>query len=249
MKLLKMIERLAYKYGLHDVFADFVEMSALAISNAVDKRQFDGREARYMQIVKRYTKDEVQQFPRMLGALVDELETQGWDVLGRAFGELEVHNKWRGQFFTPYEVCRLMASVNIDAAHMDALIAQRGFVTLNEPTVGAGAMVLAFADRMRNAGYNPQTQLHVTAQDIDPRAVHMAYIQLSLMHIPAVVVLGNTLKVEQREVWYTPAHIMGGWSWKLQRTEQPAPVSVPAPVPAPIPPAQPSSPEQLGLFC
>ena len=247
MKLSKMIERMAYKYGLHDVFADFVEMAAIAISNAVDKPQFDKREERYMRIVKRYTKDEMQQFPMMLGALVDELETVGGDVLGRAFGELEVHNKWRGQFFTPYEVCRLMASVNIDKTHMDSLIAQQGFVTLNEPTVGAGAMVLAFADRMQDAGYNPQTQLHVTAQDIDPRAVHMAYTQLSLMHIPAVVILGDTLRVEQREVWYTPAHIMGGWSWKLKRREQPAPM--PAPVAVTIPQAQLSPTEQLGLFC
>jgi hypothetical protein len=42
------------------------------------------------------------------------------------------------------------------------------------------------------------------------RAVHMAYIQLSLLHVPAVVVHGNTLSLEEWGYWYTPAHILDG---------------------------------------
>jgi hypothetical protein len=45
----------------------------------------------------------------------------------------------------------------------------------------------------------------------------MAYAQLTLMHIPAVVVHGNTLSLEESDHWYTPAHILGGWNWKLRR--------------------------------
>lgn len=56
------------------------------------------------------------------------------------------------------------------------------------------------------------------AQDIDSRGVHMAYLQLSLLHIPAVVILGNTLLVEERERWHTPAHILGLWQQKLRRS-------------------------------
>ena len=89
-------------------------------------------------------------------------------------------------------------------------------MTLNEPACGAGAMVIAFADAMLDAKLNPQTQLHATCQDVDPRGVHMCYLQLSLMHIPATVILGNSLSVECREVWHTPAHILGGWDWRLR---------------------------------
>ena len=52
-------------------------------------------------------------------------------------------------------------------------------------------MVIALAEAMRAEGINYQRQLHVTAIDIDPRVVHMAYIQFSLLHVPAEVVVGD----------------------------------------------------------
>lgn len=42
------------------------------------------------------------------------------------------------------------------------------------------------------------------AQDIDIRCVWMAYIQLSLYGIPAMVIHGNTLTMEEWDRWYTP---------------------------------------------
>jgi hypothetical protein len=45
----------------------------------------------------------------------------------------------------------------------------------------------------------------------------MAYLQFALLHIPAVVIHGNSLSLEEFGRWYTPAHIMDGWSWKLRR--------------------------------
>ena len=40
-------------------------------------------------------------------------------------------------------------------------------------------------------------------------------ITLSLWHIPAQIVVGNTLSLEVREVFYTPAHYTGNWDYKL----------------------------------
>lgn len=48
-------------------------------------------------------------------------------------------------------------------------------------------------------------------------AAMMSYVQLSLMHVPAVIVHGNTLTLEEYSHWYTPAHIMGGRSQRLSR--------------------------------
>jgi hypothetical protein len=45
----------------------------------------------------------------------------------------------------------------------------------------------------------------------------MTFLQLSLLHVPAIVIVGNTLSLEERERWYTPAHIMGMWDNKLRR--------------------------------
>lgn len=255
----KLMRQAANRHQLWDVFADFCEMGALSIANAVDLAQREERERRYLDRIKRYEPDEQALFPQMLAALVDRLEEGPDDVLGRLFGELELGNDARGQFFTPYELCRLMAGINVGEKSLDGPIAERGYVTLMEPACGAGAMIIAFTDEMQRHGYNPQQQLHVTAQDIDSRGVHMTYLQLSLLHIPAQIILGNTLALEQREVWYTPAHIIGGWNWKLARKSpllaandnQPAPVlavipDAPQPEPVHVPAVMPT--EQTDLF-
>ena len=72
--------------------------------------------------------------------------------------------------------------------------------------------------------------------------------------IPAVIVHGNSLTLEEWDHWHTPAHIMDGWDWKL-RNARPAEVqSVPEPAREPgRPPAEavitPTNPHsQLSLF-
>ena len=45
----------------------------------------------------------------------------------------------------------------------------------------------------------------------------MNFLQLSLLHVPAVVIHGNTLTLQAWSHWYTPAHILGEWQWKLGR--------------------------------
>ena len=211
-----------HKHSTWQVFSDFVEMAAISLSNAIDKRQAESRESRYMEIVKRYAPDDLEQFPRMLAELVNELETKPEDVLGHVFHELELHNKYRGQFFTPYPLCQMMAKMHACNGHAQAIIEKRGFITAAEPACGSGAMVIALAEALRQEGINYQRHLHVTATDVSESCVHMAYLQLSLLHIPAVVVHGNSLSSEEFSHWYTPAHIMGGWAARLRnRPERP----------------------------
>jgi hypothetical protein len=252
-ELMRLLRENTGRFDLWTIWRDFVEMAAIAISNAVDLRQRDVREAQYMAIVKKYTRDEANRFAHALGALTNALEAAEFaDVLGATFMELELGSKWAGQFFTPYEVCRLMAAVSLgDPA---PLIADRGFITVSDPAVGAGALPIAMAQAVREAGHNYQRCMHVTAQDVDARAAHMAYIQLSLLHVPAVVIVGNTLAGECREQWFTPAHVLGGWGRRLASQRLPsdqAPVRVAPPVP-PVAPTQPKEkrgqPDLLGLF-
>lgn len=221
----KHIESLGHRHNRWDVFSDFVEMSAISISNGVDLAQREAREERYLQIVKRYTGDELARFPEMFGELVNALEDGFDDVLGRLFHDLELHNKYQGQFFSPYPLCRMMAEVTLEG--VGEKVAAQGFVTLQEPACGSGAMVIAAADAMLAAGLNYQQSMHATLVDVDPKCVHMAYVQLSLLHVPAIVVLGNTLSLEVRSQWFTPAHIMGGWTWRLRRAQPASVVEVP----------------------
>jgi len=103
---------------------------------------------------------------------------------------------------------------------VEAKIADRGYVSASEPACGGGAMIIALAHERRDAGINFQQHLHVTAVDVDVKCVHMAYLQFSLLHIPAVVVHGNTLSMKEHSAWLTPAHIMGGWWYRLKARQQ-----------------------------
>jgi hypothetical protein len=94
-------------------------------------------------------------------------------------------------------------------------------------------MVLALAQALRDQDINYQQKLHVTAIDIDSICVHMTYIQLALLHIPAIVIHGDSLAMESWSTWYTPAHVIGLWGMKLRRQRrereaEPEPITVEA---------------------
>lgn len=217
-ELVKLLLSLSGRHSHWQVFSDFCEIMANAFSNAVDIPQREAREARYMQLIKGYNKAELETFAQGMAHLTLAMEAETRDVLGRTYHDLELHNKWAGQYFTPYDVSRMMAKMTIGSgADLKARIEERGFVTAQEPAVGSGAMVIALAHEMREAGINYQQHLHVTAIDIDPKCVHMAYVQFSLLHIPAVIIHGDTLAMKEYSHWYTPAHIVDLWQWRLRR--------------------------------
>ncbi|AKM45352.1 type I restriction endonuclease subunit M [Burkholderia contaminans] len=233
--LVKLIQQFGYSHQTNTVFADFVEMAAIALSNSVDKPQFDSREKRYLEIVGKYQPDEVQRFARMFAELTlsfehrlgadDDLPPGALpcpgnltDVLGETYMMMGIGNDRAGQFFTPYSISRLMAGISIGGR--SEVIEQDGFMRMQEPACGAGGMVIATADALLSIGQNYQETMHATCIDIDARCVHMTYLQLSMMHIPAVVVHGNALTMEVWGMWYTPAHILGGWRAKLRQRRQ-----------------------------
>ena len=215
----KLIRSLSPRHRTYQVFSDFVEMAACSISNAVDPSHYEEREKRYMDIVKKYKKEEVDAFPKLLGHLTMALEEEPSDVLGNLYHSLEIQNERAGQFFTPYHVSKMMAKMILADNSPKTIIEEKGFIRASEPACGAGGMVIALAEALKEDGINYQDRLHVTAVDLDPTCVHMAYVQCSLLHIPAVIVHGNTLTLEEFSHWRTPAHIMGFWDSKLKRGE------------------------------
>lgn len=231
-ELARLIEANSYRHRRHEVFRDFCEIAALSISNAVDRSQFDAREARYLEVVGRYERQEVARFPQMLGCLVESLQAGLHDALGSLFMAMSLGDHWRGQFFTPYEVALMMAKMTMHDA--GRVIEQQGFITLCEPAAGAGGMVLACANSLHDDKINYQRTMHATLVDVCPTAVHMAYVQLSLCHVPAIVLHGNALTLEEWGHWVTPAHVLGGWDYKLARRGF-ADAATTAPTPDPVP--------------
>lgn len=219
-EIVKSIESIAYKTGqrVHNVFSDWVEMMAIAFSNRIDLAKFDERENRYLAIAKKYNKAQLEGISELLTKLVlcfnpYEDVVNYDDYLGSIYMGLNLGNAHRGQFFTPYSVSTLMAKIS-GGSKEDYL--RRDITLLSEPTSGAGGMVIAFAENLRDIGVNYSRHLYVRAQDIDPLCVYMTYVQCTLLHIPAIVVLGNSLTDEVRDSWITPAYILGDFSERMR---------------------------------
>ncbi|MFJ7416709.1 N-6 DNA methylase [Streptomyces sp. NPDC098077] len=197
------------------IFDDFVEMAALALRNAVDvhgSESWGARERHYLQIAGGYSRTELNRFAHALALVTTEMQRAPCDVLGRLYEELELGNERLGQFYTPYGVAQLMAQMQIDMVVEQ--VERKGFAEVYEPACGAGAIMIALSQTMLESGLNPQTQLHVTAEDIAPQAMHMIYVHLTLLHIPAVVRRCDVLTLETFETWPTLAHLLGNWSQK-----------------------------------
>jgi len=245
------IRQFAYGHHTFTIYRHFVELSALALSNVADPINKAAREQQYLSIVQQYKPAEFQRFPSLLGMLATCLEYEPTDVLGRLYHRLEIHNHQSGQFFTPYPVCLAMAKMLVhDAKH---LVQEQEFIRAQEPCVGSGAMIIALAQALKDEGINYQQHLHVTAIDIDTLCVHMAYVQCTLLHIPALILHGDTLRGDVYSQWRTFAHVMGWWDAKLARVVRQRTVPSHAHQPskasltAPIQPLQPVG-TQLTLF-
>lgn len=218
---IKLYRELTYRWTPWEVRQDFITMYACAISNAVDKSHFNEREAMYLKRIQKYSKKEQELFPQLAAEVVLALEKNPeQDFLGKIFMELNLSNDSGGQFFTPYNVCRMMAEMTVGdvVAHVE----KHGYITINDPACGAGATLIAAvhaaAKPLSEAGFNWQNHVLVTAQDIDYTVALMCYIQLSLLGAAAYIKIGNTFTEPMdstdtlENYWFTPMYFSGVWS-------------------------------------
>ena len=254
-KILKTIQKLSYRHSAWNVFSDFIELSALSIANSADKKTevWEAREKQYLETIGKYSPDEQKLFPTMFADLVDALtysltwENAPTDILGEIFHELELHNQYKGQFFTPQHICNFMGAIALGDSK--GQIEEHGYIGMAEPACGSGAMVFGLAWAMMEAELNYCTQLVVEATDIDLKCVHMCYLQLALYGIPAIVIHGNTLTLEKWSVWYTPVFIFHVWAWKVKRERKQGNTGNESPKEPELEQAEPvKAGEQLSLF-
>lgn len=211
----QLFKELNKRHNPHQVFNDFLELSALSISNSIDLKNYKVREERYREISKRYTKNELNLFSDILGELAVDLEKPK-DVLGDMLMELEEGNKIKGQYFTPFHICLLNAAIAFD----EEKLKENGFLVVNEPSCGGGSLIIALYVTMLKRGYNPEKQLKVIARDLDLKSVFMCYIQLSLLGVAAKVEHSNALSCETFSEWKTPEWILGGWQYREPKNQE-----------------------------
>jgi type I restriction-modification system DNA methylase subunit len=197
----KLFRETARYHNRYQVFRDFVTMAAVALENAI--LQCNELENEYFQTIAGYEKDDLNRMARLLALVTEGLDAGMCDFLGSIFMELEIGSKDMGQFFTPFSLSELIAGL-VMGQRVQELADGAPYVTLDEPTCGAGGMVIAAAKVLLDRGYNPQTQLLVQCTDLDPVAARMCFVQLSLLGIPACVRIGNSLSQKITREMYTP---------------------------------------------
>lgn len=209
-EFIALFEKLAQRYGRFDVWSDFVVMSAIAISNSVDFHFWEKREQEYMERIGKYAPEEGKLFAEMLTqVLVGLTRHPEQDYLGTVFSALHLHDEWKGQFFTPYDIAVLMVQINIPKNLDDWK--SKSTVTVSDPTCGAGCLMIAYANELEKVFPGAKQKTVFYAQDIDRIAGLMAYIQLSLLGCRAVVKIGDSLLNPLKEnepitenIWLTP---------------------------------------------
>lgn len=216
------------------VWADFVTLAAISLAAQLDPpdtEKYKARDAEFHSIMKRYTENERRVFVELLQIMVQALEDEPeQDFLGEMFMLLELSNHWKGQFFTPYSVCRMM--VEITMQDVDARIERKGWVGICDPACGAGALLVAARNYMvrHPCGKLPfHQQTLFVAQDIDRVAALMCYLQLSMLGCAGYVTVGNTLtnpgialggnpvlpiEKEGQDIWCMPLFHDQIWVWR-----------------------------------
>lgn len=198
---------------------DMLHLFAIEIANAVDTVHRDPRNAEYGRIAVKYKRDEYERFADLFAIMTDTLEREPFqDFLGDMYMRLDMGSKAHGQCFTPFNVCRMVANLAMDESVIRSRLEEKGWISVNDCACGAGALLIAGAERLYEMGVNFQEKAYFVAGDIDTTVGLMCYIQLSMLGCAGRVRIGDTLTDPDTgdmllgdgkpTTWYTPMLFM-----------------------------------------
>lgn len=171
-----LFNKMSYKYDATTLFDDLLTIIICCFG-------FGTNEELYFETIKRYKKEELTTFAKMMGELLliySKAKTQNcWvDPLGNFYEFLASKSKKSrlGQFFTPSHLCEMMAQL-LDNGEWGQ--------TINEPCSGSGRMVLAFDNSTKGNYY--------VCQDLDPICAKMTAINLAMHEIKSEVHCMDTI--------------------------------------------------------
>lgn len=171
---------IAIRHDAARVFDDFLTLVICVLARQT-------QEDWYHSTIRKYSEDEINIFPKMLGSLFiiyEKARIAGeWtDPLGSFYEAIAGNYKKSGlgQFFTPQSVCDLMAMMTLEKDFGK---------NINDPCCGSGRLILA------SHNYAPGN--YYVAQDLDHICVKMTCINLAMHGIKAEVYHQNTITMEK----------------------------------------------------
>lgn len=177
---------------------------------------FQRDDPHYQEIMGRYRNTapmgqrEADYFANATGELLKYMMTTHEEALGPLYMEY-ASSRHQGQFFTPMEVARLMASIT-----MTDIPEGRRFGVADE-SCGAGACLIAAAKEMT---YEQNNRAFFVGQDLSLDCARMTALNLMFFNLSGLVVWGNSLTMEVRAAWETRRSVAFGGSIRPVDTEQ-----------------------------
>lgn len=226
-EFLDIFHSLCYSRSSWQVWEYLISAIACSLSNITDKNpeRRKQREKEYERCIKEI--GSVETVSKMLAIIVMAYEANpDQDFLGKMYMQLNLGSHWHGQFFTPYNVCKMMAEMNFGDG-TQAEVERKGYISVCDPACGAGATLIAAANSLKAAGINYQQNVVFVGQDIDRVVGQMCYIQLSLLGCAGYICIADTIvnpvagsalqPVEQKgqEFWYTPLYYSNRWQMRI----------------------------------
>lgn len=156
----KLYDNLSSVYDNVSVFTDFVKMCAISMYNSFAKNQT--MEQEYLRTINSYEKKYQEIFPKMFTELIMMYEEAKdiIDILGPFYEREHLGNSHLGQFFTPTHISDFMAKLTLeDEITLKNNIEKNGFITMAEPTCGAGRYDTITSKSIRKKTYKLSTRL------------------------------------------------------------------------------------------
>lgn len=174
----------------YDLYRDWLEAVWLFCDAVNNLQAFRMR-------LDKYTFVQGQEIGRLFNVYCQAVEDLPYqDILGTLFMELDINSVRAGQYFTPFPIAEMMAHSLFSKEDFERCVEEKGVVTVCDPAVGSGVMLLAFAKVVQDSlGREGVNKLRLYGSDIDIRCVHMCRIQLRMNGLDAfgrmAILLGN----------------------------------------------------------
>jgi type I restriction enzyme M protein len=182
----KIFEKLAYSHDWSRLFDDFLDY-IVSYHNLIPGEKLESFS---------YSKSELKLFWELYQEWIKVMDqqlvtdTDWYDALGTYYESVIISNmsqKYQGQFFTPAEVCNMMAKMNLTAANK-----QTG-LKINDPSCGSGRCLLSM--HVLSPGN------YYVAADLDLTCVKMTIANFLLHGVVGEVLWMNSLTLEFYGAW------------------------------------------------
>lgn len=176
--IVKKIQSLVHKQNYDEIFFDWIRCMFYTYSNTCNKVGAEDREEKYKKIVEKYGKGIIDIFIDCNVELIRLFEKNIDDYLGKIHHKLEVHNKMKGQFFTPFHLSKLLAYTRFEELKKE--LDSGKSIKITDSACGSGCLILGMLAVLKEKGVNYQNKIFISCSDLDENAIQVAYVQLTL---------------------------------------------------------------------